>query len=154
MEIETNTSVYDAMDEATLMYYSYKQAPSGESNAKYLRNFKGIVAAIEHLGGAMFTDDALVDYKTELDKLATGVKDRTDEEKKLCVREKMMGIALLKRSKDSNRSLLQAIRDQHAFGMDVYPKTLHDEHELLESHSAAGGSSGGSDQSTRKDRDP
>ena len=50
LQIETNTSVYDALDEAHAMYYAYKQEP-GESNAKHLRNFKSIVAAVEHLGG-------------------------------------------------------------------------------------------------------
>ena len=68
METETNTSVYDAMDEATSLYYTYKQAPTGESNAKHLRNFKSIVAAIEHLGGTMFANDVLIDHENELDK--------------------------------------------------------------------------------------
>ena len=49
LQIETNTSVYDALDEAHTVYYAYKQDP-GESNAKHLRNFKSIVDAVEHLG--------------------------------------------------------------------------------------------------------
>ena len=51
--------MYDALDDANAMYYSYKQE-SGESNAKHLRSFKSIVAAIEHLGGAMFSDEVLI----------------------------------------------------------------------------------------------
>ena len=51
LQIETNSSVYDALDEAVGVYYKYKQE-DGETNAKHLRSFKSIVAAIEHLGGA------------------------------------------------------------------------------------------------------
>ena len=35
LQIETNTSVYVALDEAHAMYYAYKHEP-GESNAKHL----------------------------------------------------------------------------------------------------------------------
>ena len=50
LEIETNTSVYDAMDEAKQMYYTYRQE-ANETNAKHYKNFKIMVEAIEHLGG-------------------------------------------------------------------------------------------------------
>ena len=50
LEIETNTSVYNSMDEAKVIYYTYKQEVH-ESNAKYYKNFKSTVEAIEHLGG-------------------------------------------------------------------------------------------------------
>ena len=39
LQIETNTSVYDAMDEAKSLYYSYKQ-DQNESNSKHLNFFK------------------------------------------------------------------------------------------------------------------
>ena len=66
LQIETNTSMFDALDEANAMYYSYRQE-AGESNAKHLRNFKSIVSAIEHLGGTMFSDEMLVTLEKEKD---------------------------------------------------------------------------------------
>ena len=68
LEIETNTSIYDAMDEAKAMYYKYKQEKNEiESNAKHLKNFKSLVEAIEHLGGEMFTDNELLEHKKKID---------------------------------------------------------------------------------------
>ena len=49
LQTETNTSIYDVLDDANSMYYAYKQE-NGESNAKHLKNFKSIVSAVEHLG--------------------------------------------------------------------------------------------------------
>ena len=93
-QIETNTSVYNALDEAHAMYYAYKQEP-GESNAKHLRNFKSIVAAVEHLGGAMFADDALIimEKKTYVE---AGGSPKSDAFYKKMVKDKMMGVAFLK----------------------------------------------------------
>ena len=62
LEIETNTSVYDAMDEAKALYYTYKQEEN-ETNATHYKNFKSVVKAIEHLGGVMFTGDTLFNSK-------------------------------------------------------------------------------------------
>ena len=50
------------MDEAKTLFYTYKQEQH-ESNAKHLRNFKSIVDAIEHHGGEMFADDALITHE-------------------------------------------------------------------------------------------
>ena len=50
LQIETNMSIYDAMNKAKALFFSYKQEQS-ESNAKHLRHLKSIVEAIEHLGG-------------------------------------------------------------------------------------------------------
>ena len=50
LEIETNTSAYDAMGEAKMLYYTYKQDVH-KSNATHYTNFESIVEAIEHLGG-------------------------------------------------------------------------------------------------------
>ena len=98
----------------------------------------------------MFADNALLNHERNVDALQVGVKDRSEDERKLCVRVKMMGVALLKRGKVNYEKLIQAIRDQHAFGVDVYPKMLHDAYELLESHSAAGnGTSNGNPRTHR-----
>ena len=135
LQIETNTSVYDAMDEAKSLYYNYKQEHD-ESNTKQLRNFKSIVEAIEHLGGTMFVDKSLIDYEKELNNKNYSVINRTDEELKAHVREKLMAVAFLKRAKYDYKKLMTTIRDQHTFGIDVYPSTLHDAYELMENHSS------------------
>ena len=95
LQIERNTSVYDAMDEAKSLYYNYRQEHD-ESNTKHLRNFKSIVEAIEHLGGTMFVDKSLIDYEKELDNKNPSVINRNDEELKAHVREKLMAVAFLK----------------------------------------------------------
>ena len=64
LQIETNTSVYDALDEANALHYSYMQE-ANESNAKHLRNFKSVVSAVEHLGGTMFADTMLTKMEKE-----------------------------------------------------------------------------------------
>ena len=47
-------------------HYNYRQEQD-ESNTKHFLNFKGIVEAIEHLGGTMFVDKSLIDYEKERD---------------------------------------------------------------------------------------
>ena len=61
-QLETNTSVYNALDEAKRRYYTYCQGDD-ETNAKHLSNFKSIVQVIEHFGGNIFQDDALLQHK-------------------------------------------------------------------------------------------
>ena len=102
-----------------------------------MKNFKSIVEAIEHLGGGeMFADDALIKYEAN-----QGIKNELEPPRskatlKKDVREKMMAVALIKRAKFDYKKLITTIRDQHAFGIDVYPETLHDAYELLKNHSS------------------
>ena len=62
LQIKINISVYDALDKANVMYYSYMQGEE-ESNTKYLRKFKSIIEAVEHFGGTIFADNALINYE-------------------------------------------------------------------------------------------
>ena len=48
---------------------------------------------------------------------------------------------------------MQTIRDQHAFGVDVYPKTLQDAYELLENHSSTDSVKREEDQRSRRERE-
>ena len=59
LQIEANTLVYDALDKANAMWYTYKQE-IGESNAKHLRNIKSKVLAVENLGGTTFSNETLI----------------------------------------------------------------------------------------------
>ena len=111
LQIKMNTSAYNAMDEAKGIYYMYKQE-SNESNEKHLRNFKSTVNAIEHLGGEMFADKTLIENEKEEDK-KNGATARDDREIRLCVREKMMAVALVKRSETENKKLIKTGTNMH-----------------------------------------
>ena len=137
MQIETNTSVFNALDEAKLIFYAYRKEEN-ESNAKYLKNFKSIVEAIDHLGGSKFTDKALFPYEMDQDGKNPVTINRSDEELTKAIRDMMMGVVFIKRaSKEKYGKLLNTIRDQHSFNINVYPKTLHDAYELLENYSSS-----------------
>ena len=100
----------------------------------------------------MFEDEVLIKYEKNEDK-KIGATKRSDEQIVLCVREKLMGVAFIKRSKHDHKKLIKTIRDQHAFGLDVYPNTLHDAYELLENHSATDKVQRDDNNKTRKDRE-
>ena len=92
------------------MYYAYMQE-NGESNAKHLKNFKSIVAAVEHLGGTMFSDGVLIKTEKEKDK-SNSQPIKSDAEYSLIVKEKMLGVAFLKRADQQRYSkLMTSIRD-------------------------------------------
>ena len=110
--------VYDAMDEAKTLYYTYKQEKN-ESNGKHLKNFKSIIEAIEHLGGEMFADKSLFEYKKKADKETNPTTKRSDVEIANAVREKMTGVAYIKRANEDSQKVLTFIRDQHTFGRCV-----------------------------------
>ena len=135
LQIKTNTSLYDALDEAYSVYYAYKQE-KGESNAKHPQNFKSIVATIEHLGGEMFTDTTLANLERQKGE-KEGESNEDDDYYKKLFKGKMMGVAFLKWAhQETYGKLMTSIRDQHSFKKDVYPKSLHEAYELLENHSS------------------
>ena len=90
LQIKTNTSIYTALDEATALYHEYRQEKE-ESNAKQIHNFKSIVAAVEHLGGTIFADDALVKMDQEKD-VKKGISSQDNEVNKKVVRIKGLGV--------------------------------------------------------------
>ena len=135
-QLEANVSLYDSVDEAKKAYYSYKQAPE-DSNATHLKNYKTNVDVVKHFGSDLFNDEALITYEQNKDKTEGKAID-SDEKYAERVRDKMMGVALLKRADEERYAELKlSIRDQFAFGIDVYPKTLNGAYDLLENHSAS-----------------
>ena len=135
-QLEANVSLYDSVDEAKKSYYLYKQAPE-DANATHLKNYRTNVEVVKHFGSDLFNDEALIDYEKNKDKTEGKATD-SDEKYAEKVREKMMGVALLKRADDERYAELKlSIRDQFAFGIDVYPKTLNGAYDLLENHSAS-----------------
>ena len=136
LQIETNTSVYNALDKAKRRYYMYIQEENKRS-LKYLRNFKIIVKAVEHLGGAMFTDDVLVKYEKKEDERVGNTTKRNNKHAKIA-KEKMMGLAFIKSAKQNIYSkLMRSIRYQHSLKNNVYPQTIYNAYELLKIHSSA-----------------
>ena len=83
----------------------------------------------------MFQCKALAKMEKEKDALKE-VPEKNEKDYLKLVRDKMMGIAFLKRSNDKRYGrLITSIRDQHSFKRDVYPTSLHEAYELLENHS-------------------
>ena len=124
LQIDTNTSIYDALDEAVNLYHKYKQE-DGETNAKRICNFKSTVASVEYLRGSMLPYEGLIKMERDKDN-KKGVSERMDEEYRKEVRDKMLGIAFIKRANDKVYSkLITSICDQHSFKKDVYPKSFH-----------------------------
>ena len=100
-----------------------------------MRNFKSIVAAVEHIGGVMFSDELLVNIGEQKD-VDAGRTTKDEKHYKSIVRVKIPGVAFLKRADQQEYGrLMTSIRDQHSFKNDVYPKTLHKAYTLLETHS-------------------
>ena len=54
--------MYDAMDEAKSLYYTYREEQY-ERNSKHLLGFNSFVEAIEYLGRQIFAGDALFNYE-------------------------------------------------------------------------------------------
>ena len=66
----------------------------------------------------MFADEALIEHEKKQDAKDKAI--RSDDVITLCVNEKMIGVALIKRANNEHRKLLTTIRDQHVLRIDVY----------------------------------
>ena len=88
-QLETNVSIYDALDGAKRAYYLYKQ-DENESNAMHLKNFKNLISIIEYFGGNIFEDQSLVDHEKKMD-IKNNIRAKSEEEYKKVVKDKMMG---------------------------------------------------------------
>lgn len=88
LQMETNTSIYEYLEKAKMMYYTYRQDAS-DSNAKNLRKFKSIIASVKYQGGQIFANKALLNHKRDADIEIVGGRKRTYNERRTCVREKL-----------------------------------------------------------------
>lgn len=90
---------------------------------------------VEHHGGSLFDDPVLIQQEKDQD-VKNLVTAKTDAEYKEIVKQKAMGVGILKRADyDRYCPLLTPIHDQYSYGMDVYPKTLAAGHDILEDYS-------------------
>ena len=100
----------------------------------------------------MFADEALIEHEKKQDAKDKAI--RSDDVIALCVNEKMIGVALIKRANNEHRKLLTTIRDQHVLRIDVYSKFLHEAYELLENHSSTDKNKRNDDSRRRCGRSP
>ena len=129
----TNVLVYYVQHEAIKKFYAYYQNED-DSIATHLRNFKTMIAVIEHYRGDIFYDTSLIKHEKNNDR-KKGVSEKTDRDYKQIVRDKKMVMAfLLSANKKMYGSLLNKLSDSYLFSMDVYPKTLNMAYELLVKH--------------------
>ena len=135
LQIETNTSVYEALDKAKAIYYTYRQGDE-ESSAKQLSNFKSIIETVKHLGGTNFTDNTLINC-VKIEDNNKGEQRKSNNEYTQIVRYKMMEFVLTKHTKSKLTKSLTSIRNQHSFNFEVHPKNRHGAYELLENHSSS-----------------
>ena len=134
-QVETNISIYDAVDEAKRRYYKTYQFEE-DMNATYLNDYKSVIDIIEHYKSNIYEDPGLINYEV---KAATdkGQTLSIDDARKI-VKNKMQGLDLIKKA-DGRRygDLLTNIRDKFALGIDMYPTSLNKAYDLLESYASS-----------------
>jgi hypothetical protein len=135
-QLESNTSIYDSLDEAKRRFYAYRQGED-DSNAQHLQNFKTTVEVIEHFGGNIFYNDALINFEKDKDRKNPNIDmnngDHNDTHYQRVVRDKMMVVAFLKQANTHRyEPLMLSIWEHFVFGNDVYPASLNAAYELLE----------------------
>ena len=137
-QVNTNESVYNAIDEAVGKYYRYRQVD--EDNETFTRTFKSNVEVAEDLGGNIFKHPEFLKYEKAIDQAAIdartpGAALKTEEQYYEIIREKSMAVGLVKRADQRRyKGMLTDIRDQYGYGHDVYPKTLAAAHNMIEDY--------------------
>ena len=131
-KFESQDNIYLALDDAKSSFYSYHQG-SDESNAFYLTKFKNTIDVIEHYGGVIGTDDALV-----LEELKKNISEPTEATPNEIARatttakNKAHAIAFLKRSDKGRFGLLVTdLINLYSRGTDQFPNTITEAYNLL-----------------------
>ena len=75
-KFESQKNIYVALDMAKSTFYSSRQAQN-ETNASYMTRFKDSIAVIEHYGGSIGDDEALVEEETK--RLLARTKTQPDQ---------------------------------------------------------------------------
>ena len=134
-QVETNISIYDAVDEAKRRYYRSYQLEE-DTNATFLNDYKSVIDTMEHYKSNIYEDTGLISY--ELDAAAAKGDILEEKDARVIVKNKMQGLDLIKKA-DRKRygGLLTSIRDKFALGIDVYPTSLNKAYDLLESYASS-----------------
>jgi hypothetical protein len=136
-KFESQKNMYLALDDAKHAFYTSYQG-ADETNASYMSKFKNTIEVIQHYGGNIGDDKALM--KEEL-KTIIGSKDpdflenAADEDvlsAETIARQKAHAIAFLKRADKARYGLLvMELENQFTRGTDQYPKNVTETYNLL-----------------------
>ena len=132
-KFESQKNIYVALDMAKSTFYSSRQTQN-ETNASYMTRFKDSIAVIEHYGGSIGDDEALVEEETK--RLLARTKTKPDQAQlDACTaraKNKAHAIAFLRRADLTRYSaLLTDLENQYTRGTDQYPTTVTDTYNLL-----------------------
>ena len=131
-KFESQKNIYLALNNVKCAYYAYKQGPD-ETNANYMSKFKNTIEVIDHYGGTIGEDKALVlkELKSARRNNETTSAKEIETATDLAKR-KMHTIAFLKRS-DKGRygQLITDLENQFTRSTDQYPTSVTEVFNLL-----------------------
>ena len=116
-----------------MKFYRYQQ---GEDKrlVDHMRNFKDLVGSIKYHGGDIFFDKDMMECEVKKD-IKNNIKRAPPEEYRRRTTEKAKAVAFIKSvNRKTYGRLLNNVRDQHSFKIDIYPKTLADAYQVLSAH--------------------
>ena len=118
-QVETNISIYNAVDESKSGYYRIYRGEE-ETNATFLNNRKVVTDTLEHYKSIIYEDPDLIDF--EIKETGNKLKIMSRDEARVIVKDKMQVLDIIKKA-DRKRygELLTGIRDKFALGLNVYP---------------------------------
>jgi hypothetical protein len=136
-KLESQKNIYLALDNAKCTFYLHHQGPE-ETNVNYMSKFKNTVEVIEHYGGNIGDDKALIteELKVTLKSTNQGVVDRATakqiETATLMARRKSHAIAFLKHA-DKHRygQLITDLENQYTQGNDQYPTGVTEAYNMI-----------------------
>jgi hypothetical protein len=136
-KFESQKNIYLALDNAKCTFYLYHQGPE-ETNSNYMSKFKNTTEVIEHYGGNIGEDKALVNEElktilkaTNQDTLSRASTQAIEAATEMA-RNKSHAIAFLKRADKIRYGLLiTELENQFTRGTDQYPTNITETYNLL-----------------------
>ena len=127
---EAQSNLYLALTHAKAAIYAYQQGPN-ETNASFMSKFKNYIEVIEHYGGTIGDDVALINE--ELKNLQSSGDTDTDlEMAKQMARNKAHAIFFMtKADKGRYGQLVIDLENQYTRGTDQYPATITETYNML-----------------------
>ena len=135
-QFESHTSIYEALDKAKRNFYLYYQSPL-TSNVQHVKNLQDMVDIIKYHGGSVTEDRALFEHEKKLEANLPTTEKSSEETLKQRARDKMLGVALIRRADRGRYSkLMTDLKDQYTLKSDVYPDDIASAHNMLENYSS------------------
>jgi hypothetical protein len=126
----TSKNPIHSLIDAQSSFHAFRQT-SRMTNAEYLRVFKGLVDAVEHLKGDLGADHTVITERIQAD--AGDPNDAVQwEQMKTTVREEYLAMQLLLKA-DVKRygGLIATTQNDFVSGQDKYPKEISKAYDLL-----------------------